>query len=1052
MYQPVGTSVDLPAVERRIQAFWDSHQLLRRYLERNADAAERYSFIDGPITANGLMGVHHAWGRTYKDLFQRYHTLLGKRQRYQNGFDCQGLWVEVEVEKELGLKSKRDIEAYGLAAFVERCKERVRTFSALQTAQSIRLGYWMDWENSYYTMSDENNYSIWAFLKRCHEQGWLYKGHDVMPWCPRCATGISNMEIVTEGYQEVTHTSLYVRLPLTGRPGEYLLVWTTTPWTLAANVAAAIHPDLTYVKVREGEAIYYLAKGCLARVMTRPHEIIEELPGRSLVGLTYGGPFDGLPAAQGVTHRVIPWSDVSETEGTGIVHIAPGCGKEDFGLAQEHGLAVIDPIDEFGVYSDSFDWLAGRYVGDVAAAVADALKQQGLLYRSEQYTHRYPKCWRCQTDLVFRLVDEWFISMDGLREPLMRVTRDINWVPEFGLERELDWLRNMDDWMISKKRYWGLALPIFECKQCGAFEVIGSEQELAARAIAGWEEFAGQSPHRPWIDGIRIACQQCGAPVPRITDVGNPWLDAGIVAHSTLDYRHNRAYWQEWFPADLISESFPGQFRNWFYSLLTMSTALEDQTPTRAVFSYALMRDEHGREMHKSWGNAIPFDEAADKVGADAMRWLFVNHNPAVNLNFGYGPLAEVMRRFILTLWNSYSFFVTYARLEAFDPTRLTIPLADRALLDRWIIARLHQTTGDVRAGLDTYDPPRAGRAIESFVDDLSNWYIRRNRRRFWRTEAGLGQPEAAFLTLWECLVGLTKLMAPLTPFLAEELYQNLVRSVDLNAPLSVHLTDFPVVDPAAVDPVLLGEMATIATVVSLGRAARGKAGVRVRQPLARALIKVRQSTEVTAIQRLNDQILEELNVKTIEIVQRADDLVAYSIRPNLPLLGPKYGKQLGAIRQALATQDPQSIVHIISTGHAFTLPLDGHTIDLLPDELLVDMQPRPGFAAVEGDGYLVGLDTTLTPDLVEEGLVREFVRTVNEARKEAGLKVEDQIDLWYQGAETAIAIIGRHQTVIAREVLASSLQIGPGPERAFRGSADDLELTIALLKLGPER
>ncbi|MCC6626014.1 MAG: isoleucine--tRNA ligase [Chloroflexi bacterium] len=1045
MYQPVGAAVDLPALEQRIQAWWDEQGVMARYLRRNERAAERYSFIDGPITANGLMGVHHAWGRTYKDLFQRYQTMLGKRQRYQNGFDCQGLWVEVEVEKELGLTSKRDIETYGIAAFVERCKERVVKFSGIQTAQSIRLGYWMDWDDSYYTMSDENNYTIWQFLKSCHERGWIYKGHDVMPWCPRCATGISNMEIVTEGYQERTHTSVYVRFPLHDRPGEYLLAWTTTPWTLAANVAAAVHPDLTYVKVRDDTGVYYLAKGCLGRAISRRHEVLAELPGRDLIGWRYDGPFDDLPAAAGVEHRVIAWDEVSETEGAGIVHIAPGCGQEDFALSKEHGLAVIAPIDEAGLYVDGYAWLTGQYVEDTAWPIVENLREKDLLYRAEPYTHRYPVCWRCGTDLIFRLVDEWFISMDGLREPLMRVTREITWVPEFGLERELDWLRNMDDWMISKKRYWGLALPIYECTACGHFDVIGSEVELRERAIAGWDEFAGHTPHRPWVDAVKIACGQCGAPVSRIADVGNPWLDAGIVAMSTLGYRHDRAYWEEWFPADLISESFPGQFRNWFYSLLTMSTGLEDRAPTRAVFSYALMRDETGREMHKSWGNAIPFDEAADRVGADAMRWLFVNHNPAVNLNFGYGPLGEVMRQFVLTLWNSYSFFVTYARLEGFDPTRARVPLAERALLDRWLVARLHQTTGEVRAGLEGYDPPRAGRAIAAFVDDLSNWYIRRNRRRFWKTDPGVDDSAAAFLTLWECLVGMTTLLAPIMPFLTEELYQNLVRSVDQDAPLSVHLCDFPAVDPAAVDTGLLADMAAVQTVVSLGRAARSKAGVKVRQPLARALVKVRARDEEGAIARLREQVLDELNVKDVTVVQRADDLVFYGIRPNLPLLGPKYGKRLGAIRQALAQVDPAAVAHAVSEGRATPLAVAGATIELAPDEVLVDMQPRPGFAAVEQDGYLVGLDAALTPDLVAEGLARDLIRAINDARKEAGLNVEDQIALWVDGDAALQAALAEWHDVIRREVLATTLTHSPAPAGATTATADVGETTVGL-------
>ncbi|MGN6698085.1 MAG: class I tRNA ligase family protein, partial [Thermomicrobiales bacterium] len=569
-FAEVPAKADFPALERATLRRWDEENTVKKYLRRNERAPERFSFLDGPITANGLMGVHHAWGRTYKDVFQRYQTMLGKRQRYQNGFDCQGLWVEVEVEKEIGLGSKREIEQYGIAAFVEKCKERVWKYSDLQAKASQRLAYWMDWDHSYYTMSDENNYTIWGFLKSCHERGWVYKGHDVMPWCPRCGTGISEHEIVTEGYQERTHTSVYVRFPLTtpGHEGESLLVWTTTPWTLTSNVAAAVHPDLTYLKVRQHGQVCYLAQGAAATALQGPYETLAELPGRDLLDLTYQGPYDELPAEQGVRHRVIAWNDVSADEGTGIVHIAPGCGKEDFALSKEYGLDVVAPLDEFGVYVSGFDWLTGQYVGDVALAIAEDLERKGLLWRMESFTHRYPTCWRCGTDLVFRLVDEWFIGMDALREPMMRVVEQIRWLPSFGRERELDWLRNMDDWMISKKRYWGLALPIYECAECGHFEVIGSETELQERAVAGWDEFAGHTPHRPWVDAVKIACAKCGAAVSRIRDVGNPWLDAGIVAFSTLNYRHDRAYWEEWYPADFITESFPGQFRNWFYSLL----------------------------------------------------------------------------------------------------------------------------------------------------------------------------------------------------------------------------------------------------------------------------------------------------------------------------------------------------------------------------------------------------------------------------------------------------------------------------------------------------
>ncbi|HEX8918948.1 MAG TPA: class I tRNA ligase family protein, partial [Chloroflexota bacterium] len=640
-FDPVSKDFDLPQLEREVIDFWSSHDVVEKYLSKNDEAGEQFRFLDGPITANGPMGVHHAWGRTYKDLWQRYNTMLGKRQRYQNGFDCQGLWVEVTVERQLGFNSKRDIEQYGIANFVRRCKQDVYRYAGLITKQSQRLGHFMDWDNSYFTLSDENNYTIWHFLKTCYERGLIYRGTDVMPWCTRCGTGLSEHEIATDGYQELTHRSVYVRFPLKDREEEYLLVWTTTPWTLTSNVAVAVNPDISYSKVEQGAKYYYLASGALG-ALRGDYRIVEHLTGADLVGCRYDGPFDDLPAEAGIDHQVIPWNEVSEEEGTGLVHIAPGCGKEDFALGKDFDLPVVAPLDQDGVYAEGFGWLTGRNVQDVTGDIIADLESKGLLYRAHDYAHRYPTCWRCQTELVFRLVEEWFIAMDPLREPMMDVARQVRWIPAFGLERELDWLRNMDDWMISKKRYWGLALPFWFCPN-DHMTVIGGKEELFERGLTGLDEL--ESPHRPWIDEVTIACPECGEQATRIPDVGNVWLDAGIVPFSTIGYDTDRDYWREWFPADFITESFPGQFRNWFYSMLAMSTVLEDSAPFRTALGYALMRDQHGREMHKSWGNLIPFDEAAERAGADSMRWLFALHNPEHNLNFGWEPLEEVRRR-----------------------------------------------------------------------------------------------------------------------------------------------------------------------------------------------------------------------------------------------------------------------------------------------------------------------------------------------------------------------------------------------------------------------
>ncbi|HEV2066676.1 MAG TPA: isoleucine--tRNA ligase [Thermomicrobiales bacterium] len=1042
-FKDVPSKVDFPAMERDLLRYWEEQRVVAQYLVRNEDSDERFSFIDGPITANNPMGVHHGWGRTYKDIFQRYQAGLGKKQRFQNGFDCQGLWVEVEVEKELGLKNKREIEAYGVAEFVERCKQRVWKYAARQTEQSIRLGYWMDWDNSYYTMSDENNYTIWHFLKTCHERNWIYKGHDVMPWCPRCGTGLSELEIVTEGYQHRTHLAIYAAFPLTDDDAS-LLIWTTTPWTLAANVAAAVNPDLIYVKVQQDGRRFYVAQNAVGTAIRGEHEVLEACSGADLVGKTFTGPFDELPAASDVTHRVIAWKDVDSEEGTGIVHIAPGCGKEDYALSKEFGLDVLGPINEFGVYQEGYAWLSGREAHDVARDIEANLKDKGLWYRSEQYTHRYPVCWRCGTDLLFRLVDEWFIRMDELRPQLMDATRTARWIPSFGMDREIDWLANMDDWMISKKRYWGLALPIFDCTECGTFEVIGSEAELKERAISGWDEFKGHTPHRPYVDSVRIACSGCGSPVSRIPDVGNPWLDAGIVALSTLEYRHDREYWEQWYPADLITESFPGQFRNWFYALIAESTALTGRAPFRNVFTYALMRDEKGAEMHKSKGNAIWFDDAADDIGVDTMRWLFATVNPSTNLAFGYNVTDEVRRRFILPLWNSYSFFVTYARIDGWVRPEHPTAVPDRSLLDRWILSRASELVALVRERMDDYDIMSAARAIEFFVvEELSNWYIRRNRRRFWKPESD-SDKSAAYETLYDVLVMVSNLIAPILPFTSEAMYQNLVRSLEPSAPTSVHLQDFPSPDATVIDPELSRAMSTVLEVVRLGRSARSEVNIKTRQPLPAILVFTADPANAQAVVRLKDQILDELNVNDVRAMEDLGDVVSHDIRPNLPILGPKYGKRLGAIRGALSGMDPVRVARSVEAGMSIDLSLpDGKSISLEPSEILVTLQKREGYAAAQSEAATVVLDTTLTPELVQEGLARDVVRAIQDARKQLALDIDDRIVLALVGSEAITRAVGAYAEYVKREVLADDLRIASEGDQAETGWLD--------VKVGPE-
>jgi len=1078
MFKPVSPDTDFVAQEYQVLRFWEETDAFDRLVALRKNGP-RWSFIDGPITANNPMGVHHGWGRTYKDLYHRYKAMRGYRMRYQNGFDCQGLWVEVEVEKEQGFRSKRDIEAYGIDRFVRKCKERVLRYAAIQTEQSIRLGYWMDWNDpdalrdlaarlardpeevitvegaegpvtdtvegivarlglpelgkSYFTFSTENNIMIWTFLKRCWEHGWLYKGRDVMPWCPRCATGISQHEIVTEGYRELTHPGVTLRFPLRGRPGESLLVWTTTPWTLTSNVAAAVGPELTYVKVRQGDDIFYLSKGALS-ILEGKYETLEEIEGVELDGWTYDGPFDELPAQQQAgspeAHRVILWGEVSDVEGTGIVHIAPGCGAEDFVLSQDYGLPAIAPLDEEGRFLEGFGSFTGTHVSESAERVFEALREKGVLYKVEDYTHRYPVCWRCGTDLVFRLVDEWFISMDELRYHMMEVTKQIRWIPAFGLERELDWLRNMHDWMISKKRYWGLALPIWECQACDHYEVIGDDEELRAKAVAGWEEFEGHTPHRPWVDAVRLACPKCGGEMRRVPEVGNPWLDAGIVSFSTLRYRTDRDYWRMWYPADWISESFPGQFRNWFYSLLAMATVLENSPPFLSCFGYATLLAEDGREMHKSWGNAIEFNEAADRMGVDVMRWLYCRQKPENNLLFGYGRADEVRRQFLIPLWNVYSFFVTYANIDNWRPGG-SMRREATGLLDRWIIARLNEVIAQVTGRLDDYDAYGATLAVEPFLDDLTNWYVRRSRRRFWKSEQDADK-SAAYATLYHILTTLCRLLAPFVPFVTEVMYQNLVRSVDPQAPESVHHADWPLADEAAIDHGVLEHMALARQIVTLGHSARASRNIKVRQPLASALIHLEPAAE------LDDEALalvqDELNVKRLEFVGAIEELLIHRILPNNKVLGPRFGRKFPAVRAALAELDVAAARQRLEANLPLRLQVDGEEVELTHEDVLVQTTPREGLAVASDRGVTVAVDTALTPELTAEGLARDVVRRVQNLRKEAGFNLDDRIVTTYEAdAELAAAVEAWHE-FIAAETLSVKLVAGEPREGATVG------------------
>jgi isoleucyl-tRNA synthetase len=1206
MFDKVPSTPDLVAGEHEVLKMWRETNAFEKARARNA-GKPKWSFLDGPITANNPMGVHHAWGRTFKDLFCRYFSMTGHDERYQNGFDCQGLWVEVEVEKELGIRSKRDIENLvpgdrfaSIDRFVTACKARVDKFARRQTEQSIRLGQWMDWDGdedwkkppdqrrSYFTMSEVNNYTIWTFLKKCHTRGLIYKAYDSMPWCPRCAVGISQMEM-HEGYQFVAHRAVFVRFPLRERPGENLLVWTTTPWTLTSNVGAAVNPDLTYVKVKHRDEVYYLAKGALtanrleedfkrgnwvegvpklkqvAQIFKEKggYEVLGELKGSEMLGWTFDGPFDDLaaqaqafgypseiarvvqqqkwsPAISGKdVHRVIAWDQVGETEGTGIVHIAPGCGKEDFELGKSLGLPPIAPLDEEGVFLPDFGPLAGKSAFEPATVdqILELLTKKGVLVAVERYPHNYPHCWRCKTELLFRLVDEWYIHMgneddpNSYRRQIMRVTEDVRFLPESinGKARELDWLRNMGDWMISKKRYWGLALPIWVCEDdsCGGFDVIGDRAELRARAIEGWDKFEGRPPHRPWVDLVKVKCAKCGGVASRITDVGNPWLDAGIVPYSTVRYNGDRAYWEEWFPADFITECFPGQFRNWFYAILAMSTMMEGRAPFKVLLGHALVRDETGEEMHKSAGNAIQFEGAASDgfaiachksaashelveiesdeqaqaemksrslpdgasrfeigevdrkgkksrvlmirypaMGSDVMRWLYCRQNPSQNLNFGYTPGREVERQVFNTLWNCYAFFVNYARLDAFDPAAPLVPVAERPEIDRWILSNLQLLIQTFRTELESFNTTGAVRPAEEFIEDLSNWYIRRNRRRFWRSRSEDDRDKlAAYQTLYEVLLTLCKLLAPVIPFLTERLYQNLrgegqgARGEGRGAkspaagtvPESVHHCDYPQADRGLIDEKLSFQMQVIKQLVTTGHALREQASQRVRQPLAeiRVAIGACGPEYRDAVDHMQSLALEELNIKQMAIVPDIAGLTSVTAKPNFATLGPRYGKDVPKIAGALG-KAPAELLRKLTAGEAISLGVDDRQLEIGPQDVMIQVSTQAGWVVGAAGCMQVAINSTLTTELRQEGLARDVIRYIQQERKDQSLNIEDHIKVWVNPTGDLLRdAITRWAALIKEETLCDDLQLarvddgGRQVSASFAGTGCSIELQV---------
>jgi len=1040
MFQPHEGAPDYPALEPPVLKFWEEQGIFQKLVAKNAQG-EPFDFQDGPITANNPMGVHHAWGRTYKDLFNRYHAMNGRKLRWQNGFDCQGLWVEVEVEKALGFKGKPDILAFGMANFSRACRERVERFAGVITEQSKRLGMWNDWEKSYYTFDDSNIENIWLFLAKCHEEGWLGPDYRVMPWCPRCETSLSQHES-NDAYQDITHRSVYLQFPIEGRD-EFFLVWTTTPWTLTANVALAVNPELVYVRAKSEGKTVVLSKGTVGSALKPGYEVIEELSGAELLGLTYSGPFDDIPfqTENQTTHprRVVGADWVGESDGTGIVHIAPGCGDLDFQLGRAENLGFIAPVTTSAHFkSECGDVLAGRHAleeKEVDVVFAE-LERRGRLYRVQRYKHSYPHCWRCGSELIFYATQEWFIRADAgarpARERLQRAASTVEWNPDYGGKRLYDWLDNMGDWNISRKRFWGLPLPFWRDDETGDWEVIASRAELRERAVE--PHLVDELPelHRPWIDEIEIWNRDKTRKLRRVPEVGDAWLDAGIVPFSTVgfngaqDIRKPDLRLQspdDWRPVDFISE-MREQIRLWFFSMLWMSVALEDRAPYKRVMLYETMLDQYGQRISKKLGNGVPFGYAVAVAGADPMRWTFCQNPVTKDIRFGldprvwpraqgitppegalgWNPLAQPQAdeskapgdpvyessRRLLTLWNVYGFFVGYANLDKPD---FSGELAPSNVLDKWILAHLQTCIAGTTRAFEQLEPQSIVREIEAFVDDLSNWYIRRGKRRFWKSESDADKQQA-YSTLHHVLLSLCKLLAPALPFSSEMMYRNL-SSVLPDAPESVHLCDWPVVDERFRDDTLVAQVEGVLQAVSLGLSARKESKIRVRQPLSKALVQAPDEAGQAAIGVWEETIKDELNVKQIEILADAGDLVTYSLRANLPVVGKKMGKQVGALRKLLENADASEAKRIggaVKAGQAVEVQLEGEPLTLQSDEVLVETRQASGYSFASENGWSVALDTTLTDELVVEGLARDFIRVVQDGRKKADFEVSDRI------------------------------------------------------------
>jgi isoleucyl-tRNA synthetase len=1031
-FRPVDSQLDLVALEDRVLAEWREHDVFAESIRRREGAPE-WVFYEGPPTANGRPGIHHVWARLFKDIYPRFHTMRGKYVPRKAGWDCHGLPVEVEVEKELGFAGKPEILEFGIEAFNRRCRESVQRYVEDWSALTGRIGMWLDMSDAYWTMSNSYIESVWWLFRQMWDQEQLYEGSKVVPYCGRCGTALSSHELGQPGsYREVTEDSVYVRFPVVDRDFD-LLVWTTTPWTLVSNVAAAIGPEIEYVRAQapDGGRDLVLARSRVEAVLGEGATVVETVAAEDLVGLRYERPFDWLPVT-GDGWRVVAADFVTTDDGSGIVHLAPAFGEIDREVGVAEGLPMLNPVNDAARFTDDVPPHRNVFVKDADPFLIETLRDSARLVKVEAYEHSYPHCWRCGTPLIYWAKPTWFARTSAIKDALLRENEAISWHPEhikhgrFG-----DWLENNVDWALSRDRFWGTPIPVWRCADCGHDTCIGSVAELSERAGTPLDEL---DLHRPYVDDVVLACAECGnRSARRVEPVLDAWFDSGSMPTAAIHYPfENEDAFDRRFPADFICEAID-QTRGWFYSLLAVNTLVFDRTPYREVVCLALLLDADGQKMSKSRGNVLDPWSVLSTKGADALRWNFVSaSSPWMPKRVSLENIDETTNRFLLTLWNTYSFFVTYSNLDGWtpgDPVR-----APDHVLDRWIRSRLHSTVAEATDALDRFDALRAAQAIERLVDDLSNWYVRRSRTRFWNAQDG-----DAHAVLHECLVTITQLLAPMCPFVADAMYQNLAATSE-----SVHLSDWPVADESAVDRTLEEDVARARHVVSLGLAARTDSRLKVRQPLARALVLLPGQASIP--DDVQAEISDALNVKQLETVTSLEGLLDYAVVPNFRRLGPKVGKLMPKLKEALATADGASIRRALDSEGGYDLTVDGTTIRLDADDVEVRATSHEEFALAEDGGLAVALDTRLDHALELEGLAREVIRLLNDHRKARGLEISDRIVAWLQADGPVSEAVAGHRDWIAGEVLARELHLEPTGSTNGR---DYAQLTVGSATVG---